>query len=71
MKITITGASRTPNWNTIQDVLRETTGHEKGMLTRIARKDNGVDYTAPGAFDLAFATFDGACSKPVELTVTQ
>ena len=58
MRITITGCEKTPEWETLQNVLRQTTG-KKGTLTRIARRDGKCDYRAPGTYDLSFTLVDG------------
>jgi hypothetical protein len=70
MEIKITGASAAPDWNMLQDVIRQVTKHPKGILTKIGRADKGVDYRAIGDYNLAFAANHGACSKPISLTIT-
>jgi len=70
MRITITEATKAPDWNTIQEIVREATGNENAVLTRIAREDRGTNYTALGVYNLNYATCHGACSKPIKLTVT-
>lgn len=51
MTITITGAMFTPMWETLQQVVRESTGRD-GCLTRIvARRDNQYDYRGMGTYD--------------------
>ena len=58
MTIIITGCKKyTPKWETIQQVIRDTTsidGENNGRLTRISRRDGGCNYRLPGKYDLTF-----------------
>ena len=58
MTITITGCKHTPEWETLQDAVKQATG-EKGRFTRIARPDNKCDYRAPAAYELTFTPVSG------------
>jgi len=66
MRITMTGMRRTPSWGTLQEMIREAL-HESGKLTRINRKDGGVDYRALGTYELTFRTLHE--DIPVELEI--
>jgi hypothetical protein len=66
MKITITDARHTPKWETLEQAIQEATD-TNGQLTRINRKDGGVDYRAPGEYELTY-TVKGE-ETPIELTV--
>ena len=57
MSIRIDGARFAPEWETLQNAIRQSTDRS-GMLTRISRKDNGVDYRAPGEYELLFVCDD-------------
>ena len=67
MKITITGCQRTPRWETLQEVIRQTTKLARGFLTRIRRKDGGCGYREPGEYELTFRDDDNII--PIELVV--
>ncbi len=58
MRITMTGCRQTPSWETLQDALRQATGDERALLTRISRDDNGANYRAPGVYTLTLRVFD-------------
>ncbi len=58
MTITITGCEHTPEWETLQDAIRQATG-KKGKLTGITRRDGKCDYRAPGTYGLHFTLADG------------
>lgn len=67
--ISITGVKQAPDWVTLEQLLRQSLGEENGILSRIARRDGGVDYQAPGTYDLRFTTHvDGV---EVTLVVTR
>lgn len=53
MMITIDGVGLGPKWRTIERVIRECVD-APGMLTRIARVDNGSNYRAPGEYVCVF-----------------
>lgn len=55
--ITITGVKQTPEWVTLQETLRQATGLKSAFLTRIDRVDRGIDYRAPGIYDLHFTDY--------------
>lgn len=58
MEITIKGAKNAPSWETLQSMLIQATGAEPGSkLTRINRVDRGVDYGAPGVYELTFLRY--------------
>ena len=68
MKITITNASLTPRWESLQTIIRESTGDESANLIRISRDDNGCDYRKTGAYTLG-VRMENDSMMPVMLTV--
>jgi hypothetical protein len=68
MEITLTHCRYTPSWESLETIIRESTNEPKGSLMRIARKDGGCDYRAPGEYDLGFRLYNG-CILGVKLTV--
>ncbi|RKZ86254.1 MAG: hypothetical protein DRQ39_05945 [Gammaproteobacteria bacterium] len=54
MEITITHCRYAPKWESLQQVIRETTNEPRGQLVRISRDDNGCSYRAPGVYSLEF-----------------
>ncbi len=69
--IVIQNVTIAPAWATTQQMLREVTGNPDGRLVRIDREDRGVDYRAPGIYNLTFEPRRGACCFPVRLEVTR
>ena len=65
MKITIEGVNRTPSWEIIQTMIRETMGRSGTLLMGIRRIDGRCDYRAPGDYELTLS--DGSS---VSLRVT-
>ena len=68
MKITITHARYAPSWSALEKVIQETTNDEDGRLSRVARRDNGCNYRAPGVYDLDFRQSNKTV-LPIELDV--
>lgn len=67
MEMTITHCRYAPKWETLNTLLREATPQD-GMLVRISRRNRGVDYRAPGVYDLGFLQENGTV-LPITLTV--
>ena len=61
MDITLTHCRYAPTWETLQKLIQETTNDPHGQLIRIARKDRGCDYRAPGDYDLGFRLSVNKC----------
>ena len=57
MKIRIEGARYTPEWETLQNAIRQSTGRD-GKLTRISRKDGRCGYREPGEYELTLICED-------------
>ena len=57
MSIRIDGARFAPHWENFQEFISLSTGRA-GRLTRINRKDSGVNYRAPGDYELMFVCDD-------------
>ena len=57
MSVRIDGARFAPHWETFQESIRQSTGRS-GRLSRINRKDGGVNYRAPGEYELVFICDD-------------
>lgn len=57
MEITIKSAKWTPEWETLQLMLCQMTG-KNVKLTRIARVDGGVDYRAPGVYEVNYLQYN-------------
>ena len=58
MEITITCATYTPRWDTLEKVIQEVTNDEDrvGRIVQIIRSDGGVDYRGPGHYTVGFRT---------------
>ena len=69
MQIRIEGANHTPSWATLQDAIRESLG-DNGQLTRIARRDNGCDYRAPGEYEVDYRQTRKAGGDVVTVALT-
>ena len=69
MSIRIDGARFAPEWETLQNAILQSTDRS-GMLTRISRKDGGVDYRAPGDYELLFVCDDSG-EVEIDLSVNR
>jgi hypothetical protein len=67
LTLTVLGAKLGPSWETTENLIRQVLS-DSGKLTRISRRDNGVDYRATGVYDLVFLSSEGVFYR-VELTV--
>jgi len=70
MDITITHCRYAPRWETLQQMIRETTNEPEGLLVRISRIDGGCDYRAIGVYTLDFLQSNGTI-LPITLKVKQ
>ena len=69
MSIRIDGARFAPHWENFQESIRQSTGRT-GKLTRINRQDRGVNYRAPGEYELTFIC-DDADEIEIDLSVNR
>lgn len=75
--ISITGTSYAPSWETVERMIEESIfgrlirsdEDRRGKLIRIARRDKGVNYTAPGEYDLTWHYFHDHMDIQVALIV--
>jgi hypothetical protein len=67
LTLTVVGAKLGPSWETVENLIGQVI-NDTGKLTRISRRDNGVDYRATGVYDLTFLSSEGVFYR-VELTV--
>lgn len=67
ISITITGASLTPEWETLEKAIAQMTC-KQGKLTRI-RKQCDCDYRGSGAYEVDFSPIQGDLIK-VQLVVS-
>lgn len=68
MNITIDHCRYTPRWETLEKMIREATA-SKGQLIRIARKDKGCNYRAPGTYEVGYQYEDSRIILPITLTI--
>lgn len=54
MKIHLTDCRQAPAWTLLQEMVRDATQSYRGQLTRINRRNGGVDYRSLGTYDLEF-----------------
>ena len=52
MEIVIEHARYAPKWETVQQLLRETTNNTKATITKIDREDKGTDYRKTGVYNI-------------------
>lgn len=52
MKIVIEQCRYAPKWETLQELLRQTTANYNAVITKIDRRDNGCDYGSTGVYDI-------------------
>ena len=69
MSIRIDGARFAPHWENFRKFISQSTGRA-GKLTRISRKDGGVDYRAPGEYELLFVCDDSG-EVEIDLSVNR
>lgn len=68
MKVVIEHARFAPKWETLEQLLRETTNNPDATITKIDREDNGVNYSETGVYNIMFKQGNNT-SLPIRLEV--
>ena len=64
--ITIIGAKNTPEWETLEKLITQTTG-KSGKLIQIAKQNGGIDYRGHGEYKTTYLT---NCGEKLHITMT-